>query len=58
LVRQIVTEIVAKLEGKAKIVATGSYAPLIAAKLPELQIVDLDLTLQGLRLIAKQNFSS
>ena len=58
LVRQIITEIVAQLEGKAKIVATGSYAALIAAKLPELQIVDPDLTLEGLRIIALQNFPS
>jgi type III pantothenate kinase len=58
LVRQIVTEIVAKLEGKARIVATGSYAPLIAAKLPELQIVDPDLTLEGLRIIATRNLPS
>src|SRR5258708_19745836 len=50
LVRQIVTEIVAKLEGKAHIVATGSYAPLIAAKLPALQIVDPDFTLHVLRI--------
>jgi type III pantothenate kinase len=58
LVRQIVTEIVAKLEGKAHIVATGSYASLIAAKLPELQIVDPDLTLEGLRIIATRNLPS
>jgi type III pantothenate kinase len=58
LVRQIVTEIVAKLDGKTRIIATGSYANLIAAKLPELQIVDLDLTLEGLRVIALRNFSS
>jgi type III pantothenate kinase len=58
LVRQIVTEIVAQLPGKAKIVATGSYAPLIAAKLPELQIVDPELTLEGLRIIAQQNLGS
>ncbi|HXQ02959.1 MAG TPA: type III pantothenate kinase [Candidatus Udaeobacter sp.] len=56
LVRQIVTEIVAKLEGKVRIITTGSYANLIAAKLPELQIVDLDLTLEGLRVIASRNF--
>jgi type III pantothenate kinase len=56
LVRQIVTEIVARLEGKVRIIATGSYANLIAAKLPELQIVDLDLTLEGLRVIASRNF--
>jgi pantothenate kinase type III len=53
-----VTEIVAKLEGKVRIIATGSYANLIAAKLPELQIVDLDLTLEGLRVIALRNFPS
>ena len=58
LVRQIVTEIVAKLEGKVRIIATGSYANLIAAKLPELQIVDLDLTLEGMRVIASRNFPS
>jgi type III pantothenate kinase len=58
LVRQIVTEIVAKLDGKVRIVATGSYADLIAAKLPELQIVDLDLTLEGLRVIALRNLKS
>ena len=58
LVRQIVTEIVAKLDGKVRIIATGSYADLIAAKLPELQIVDLDLTLEGLRVIALRNFQS
>jgi type III pantothenate kinase len=58
LVRQIVTEIVAKLEGKVRIIGTGSYANLIAAKLPELQIVDLDLTLEGLRVIALRNFPS
>jgi type III pantothenate kinase len=56
LVRQIVTEAVSQLTGKAKIVATGSYAELIAAKLPELQVVDPDLTLEGLRLIAVRNF--
>ena len=58
LVRQIVTEIVAELDGKVRIIATGSYADLIAAKLPELQIVDLDLTLEGLRVIASSNFRS
>jgi type III pantothenate kinase len=55
LVRQIVTEVVRELKGKVHIVATGSYADLIAAKLPELQIVDPDLTLEGLRIIALRN---
>jgi type III pantothenate kinase len=55
LVRQILTEIVARMEGKVRIVGTGSYAELIAAKLPELQIIDQELTLEGLRLIALRN---
>jgi len=55
LVRQILTEIVARMEGKVRIVGTGSYAELIAAKLPELQIIDPELTLEGLRLIALRN---
>jgi type III pantothenate kinase len=58
LVRRIVSEIVAVLDGKARIIATGSYADLIAAKLPELQIVDLELTLEGLRIIALKNFKA
>jgi type III pantothenate kinase len=56
LVRQIITEIVSHLEGKVRIIATGSYADLIAAKLPELQIIDLNLTFEGLRVIALRNF--
>jgi type III pantothenate kinase len=56
LVRQIITEIIPHLKGKARIIATGSYADLIAARLPELQIVDPDLTFEGLRAIAVRNF--
>ena len=52
------TEMVAELDGKAHIVATGSYASLIAAKVPELQMVDPDLTLEGLRIIATGNLPS
>jgi pantothenate kinase type III len=32
------------------VVATGGYAPLISAKLPEITAVQPDLTLEGLRL--------
>src|SRR5258708_34718468 len=48
LARQIVTEIVAKLEGKAHIVSEGRNAPLISSKLPEVQIEDPDLPLEWL----------
>jgi pantothenate kinase type III len=33
------------------VVATGGYARLIAAKLPEISATEPDLTLEGLRLV-------
>jgi type III pantothenate kinase len=52
LVRELIREL--KLELRAKklpVVATGGYAKLIAAKLPEISAVEPDLTLEGLRLV-------
>jgi type III pantothenate kinase len=52
LVRELIAEL--KLELRAKklpVIATGGYAKLIAAKLPEISAVAPDLTLEGLRLV-------
>ncbi len=57
LVRQILLEIVKEL-GAPKdlpVVATGGYAELIAAGLPEIQTVRENLTLDGLRIIGTLN---
>lgn len=57
LVKQILNEIqreIAVPEG-LKVVATGGYAELIAAKLPEIQKVYPNLTLEGLRIIGVLN---
>jgi len=35
---------------KLPVIATGGYARLMAAKLPEISAVEPDLTLEGLRL--------
>jgi type III pantothenate kinase len=40
---------------KARIVATGGYAQLIARELPEIDAVHPNLTLEGLRIIANRN---
>lgn len=40
---------------KPRVVATGGYAQLIARKLPEIQAVHPNLTLEGLRIIANRN---
>ena len=57
LVRQILTEIRTKLGAKRlKVVATGGYASLIAAGVPEIAEVHPHLTLEGLRLIGTLNF--
>lgn len=57
LISQILTEIRAELKAgkKLHIVATGGYADLIAAKLPALKNVNPDLTLEGLRIVARRN---
>jgi type III pantothenate kinase len=59
--RGLVREIIARIKderfprGKVKIVATGGYAQLIAARIPAIQAVHPNLTLEGLRLVANLN---
>ena len=51
LVRELVAELKRELRVKnLPVVATGGYAKLMAAKLPEISAVAPDLTLEGLRL--------
>jgi type III pantothenate kinase len=57
LVRELIGELKRELRAKKlPVVATGGYAKLIAAKLPEISAVAPDLTLEGLRLVWKSNF--
>ncbi|MGH7990159.1 MAG: type III pantothenate kinase, partial [Limisphaerales bacterium] len=52
LVRELIGELKRELRAKKlSVVATGGYAKLIAAKLPEISAVRDDLTLEGLRLV-------
>ncbi len=56
LVRQILLEIARELGARRlNVVATGGYAELIAAGLPEIKAVRSDLTLDGLRIIGCLN---
>lgn len=57
LIRQILLELRRELGNprKLSVVATGGYAELIAAALPEIQTVRQDLTLQGLRILGCLN---
>jgi type III pantothenate kinase len=51
LVRELIAELKRELKTKKlPVVATGGYAKLIAAKLPEISAVEPNLTLEGLRL--------
>ena len=51
LVRELIGELKRELRvKKLPVVATGGYAKLIAAKMPEISAVEPDLTLEGLRL--------
>ena len=52
LIRGLVAELKRELRTKRlPVVATGGYAKLIASKLPEICIVEPNLTLEGLRLV-------
>jgi type III pantothenate kinase len=52
LVRELIGQLKRELRAtKLPVVATGGYAKLIAAKLPEISAVAPDLTLEGLRLV-------
>ena len=42
---------------KPRVVGTGGYAQLIAEKLPEIEAVHPDLTLEGLRIVANRNIA-
>jgi type III pantothenate kinase len=57
LVREIITQIKAERFSRRKVhvIATGGYAELISAGLPEIDAVHRDLTLDGLRIIANLN---
>jgi type III pantothenate kinase len=56
LVREIIARISAELTGKPKIIATGGDAALISRGVPEIDIVDPDITLDGLRQVAERVF--
>jgi len=52
LIRELIAQLKKELKAKRlPVVATGGCAELIAAKLPEIDAVDPNLTLEGLRLI-------
>lgn len=56
LVRELVHELKKELKARRlPVVATGGYAKLIAAKMPEITAVDPLLTLEGLRLVWEAN---
>ena len=57
LVREILIRLTAENfpRRKPRLIATGGYAQLIARKLPEIEAVHPNLTLEGLRIIANRN---
>jgi type III pantothenate kinase len=60
LVREIIERLCAeKFSGtRPRIIATGGYAQLIARKLPQIQAVHPNLTLEGLRIVGNRNSGS
>ncbi len=57
LVKEIIGKIRDELSGDPVVIATGGDAALIARGVPEIDAVDLDITLDGLRQVATRVFS-
>jgi type III pantothenate kinase len=57
LVREIIHRIRGELVGRPRIIATGGDAALIARGMPEIDAVDPELTIDGLRRVAARVFS-
>ncbi|WP_193211792.1 type III pantothenate kinase [Luteolibacter marinus] len=55
LVREIIQRLKGEMAGKPVVIATGGDAALISKGLPEIDRVDPDLTLEGLRITAVRN---
>lgn len=58
LVREIISRIRGELSGAPKIIATGGDAALIARGVTEIDVVDPDITLDGLRQVAARVFQT
>jgi type III pantothenate kinase len=56
MVKEILREIIAEISGQVTVVATGGGAAFAAQGLPEISVVDPDLTLEGLRIVAARVF--
>jgi type III pantothenate kinase len=56
LVKEILSQLQEELPGDPVIIATGGDAALIAAGVPQIQVVDPDITLDGLRHVAAAVF--
>jgi type III pantothenate kinase len=55
LIEGVVSRIQEELEGTARVIATGGYARLLGEQTKIIEIVDLDITLIGLRYIYEMN---
>lgn len=55
LVKELVSRLKKELGGKPKVIATGGMAPIVSQWVPEIDVVNPRLTLEGLRIIYQLN---
>ncbi|MFK7850451.1 MAG: type III pantothenate kinase [Akkermansiaceae bacterium] len=58
MIREILQQLISEVGGKPTLVGTGGGAEFAQQILPEIQEIDPDLTLEGLRLVADKVFST
>jgi type III pantothenate kinase len=57
MVREILREIISACGGRPKVVVTGGGAEFGTKGIPEIDVIDTELTLEGVRLIAARHFA-
>lgn len=58
MTKEMISRIRAEIGSGARVIATGDHARLISEHVTEIEVVDCDLALHGLRLIYELNTST
>jgi len=58
LIRGILARLFEEIDDHPAVIATGGDAPLIAGKMPEVDCIDPEITLEGLRIAAQRNLKN
>jgi len=51
----LIKKVIAELRDQPKVIATGGFAELISSEIDVIDVVDIDLTLNGLNMLSRSS---